>query len=241
MMASIRVLNEKGIELFRDYIIRVKVNPKEPSPIDKLSNTAWSSEFSPHIEVGNVSASMRMELGKNLVDLFENNNVERKELLNNPGMWSWLALLWFDILCPIESDGSRKVRETARYVCSSHYTDYYRHLVAASWDIFYLHGENSRLFLSTPLNIHSDFIEQLASRQNIITNKALIEAFNLLYWDVKLSHPKSGSQSRNRSGNFRRLRAFVQQIERTYDLYAMSAKDILGLLPSEYDPWKSSS
>ena len=74
MMVSIRILNEKGIELFRDYIIRVKVNPKEPSPIDKLSNTAWSSEFSPHIEVGNVSASTRMELGKNLVDLFGNNN-----------------------------------------------------------------------------------------------------------------------------------------------------------------------
>ncbi len=240
MMASIRILNEKGIELFRDYIIRIKVNPKEPPPIDKLSGNAWSSEFLPHIEVENLTASTRMELGEYLMDIFENNNVERKEILNNPGMWSWLTLLWFDTLCPIESTGARKVREAARYICSSHYTDYYRHLLAASWDIYYLHRGNARLFLSTPLNIHSDFIEQFASRQNVITNRALIEVFDLLYWDEKSNHPKSGSQSRSRPGNFRRLlRSFVQQIERTYDLYAMSVKDIVGLLPSEYDYWKS--
>ena len=240
MMASVRILTDKGNELFRDYIIEVKENPAISPPIDKLSHAPWSTEFFPHINVGNLDASTRIELGKYLVELFEMGGVDRKNILNNPGMWSWLALLWFDTLCPINADGSRKVRESSVYVCSSHYTDYYRHLVAASWDIFYIHRDKSRLFLWTPLHIHNDFIEQLVSRQNIITNKPLIEAFDRLYWDKKLNRPKTGAQSRGKTGNFRRLRLFIQQVDLTYDLHAMSADDILALLPSEYDAWKTS-
>ncbi len=240
-MAVIRVLTDRGTELFRDYIMEVKVDSKKSPPVDKLSRLPWSSEFTPRIELDSLSVTTRMELSKYLVDLFEANSVDRKDILDNPGMWSWLALLWFDDLCPVESNGSRKVRETSRYVCSSHYTDYYRHLVAASWDIYYLHRENSRLFLWTPLYIHNDFIEQLASRQNVITNKTLIEVFDRLYWDLKSDRPKSGAQSRDRLGNFRRLRSFIQQVELTYDLHAMSTRDILALLPGEYDPWKQSS
>lgn len=240
-MTLIRVLTDRGMELFRNYILEVKEDPQKPPPIDKLARTPWSSEFSLYIEVGNPPVTTRMEFGKYLVELFEAHRVDRKDILNNPGMWSWLALIWFDNLYPVKSDGVRKVLETPRYVCSSHYTDYYRHLVAASWDIFYLHRENSRLFLWTPLHIHSDFIEQIASRQNIITNRALIEVFDRLYWDLKLNRPKRGAQSRNRLGNFRRLQLFAQQVELTYDLHAMSAEQILKLLPSEYDPWKISS
>lgn len=240
-MAVVRVLTDRGMELFRNYILEVKEDPQKPPPIDRLSQKPWSSEFLAHVEVGSLPVTTRMQLGKYLVELFEACGVDRKDILNNPRVWSWLALLWFDNLCLVESDGSRKVRETSRYVCSSHYTDYYRHLVAASWDIYYLHREKSRLFLWTSLYIHNDFIEQLASRQNIITNKALIEVFDRLYWDLKSDRPKSGAQSRDRLGNFRRLQSFIQQVELTYDLHAMSVEEIIALLPSEYDPWKSSS
>ena len=238
-MAELRVFTARGTELFRDYISQVRLNPGKPAPIDQLNHSPWSSEFMPHIEVGSLSAASRIELGKYLVGLFEAGGVERKDLLGNPGIWSWLALLWFDSLCPVEADGLRRVRETARYVCSTDYTDYYRHLVASSWDIYCIHRDKSRLFLWTPLHTHNDFIEQLASRQNIITNCALIEVFDYLYWDPALNRPKSGAQSRGKLGNFRRLLSFIQQVELTYDLQAMSADDILALLPAEYDPWKA--
>jgi hypothetical protein len=238
MMVELRALTAKGTELFRDYILQVKLDPGRAVPLDQISHSPWSSEFVPHIEVGGLSATSRIEFGKYLVELFEASGVERKDLLSNPGVWSWLALLWFDSLCPIEADGSRRVRETARYVCSTDYTDYYRHLVASSWDIYYIHRDKSRLFLWTPLHTHNDFIEQLASRQNIITNCALIEVFDHLYWNPALNHPRSGAQSRGKPGNFRRLLSFIQQVELTYDLQAMSLDDILGLLPAEYDSWK---
>lgn len=237
-MTEIRVLADRGTELVRDYLAGVKTDPKKSPPLDKLSHSPWSSEFTPHIEVESLPAKSRVEIGKYLVELFKKSGVDRKELLNNPGVWSWLALLWFDSLCPVEADGTRRVRESARYVCSTHYTDYYRHLVASSWDIYYLYADKARLFLWTPLHTHNDFIEQLASRQNIITNKGLIEAFDRLYWDLKANRPKSGAQSRRKPGNFRRLLSFIKQIDLTYDLHAMSADEIIALLPTEYDAWK---
>ena len=239
MMAGLRVLTARGTECFRDYLLQVKQDPSRDAPLDQLSRPPWSSEFVPHIEVGALPVRSRIELGEYLLELFEDKGVERKDLLSNPGIWSWLALKWFDNLCPIGADGSRAVREAARYVCSTHYTDYYRHLVASSWDIYYMHRDKSRLFLWTPLHTHNDFIEQLASRQHIITNCALIEVFDRLYWNTTLDQPKSGAQSRRKPGNFRRLLLFIQQVELTYDLQAMSVDDILELLPAEYDSWKA--
>ena len=240
-MPQLRVLTDRGIEFFIDYITQVKANPLIAPPVDKLGHNPWSEEFTPHIEITDLTCiNTRMQLGKYLVDIFEASNVQRKDILSNPGLWSWLALLWFNYLCPYESDGSRKVLENAKYICSSDYTDYYRHLVAAAYDLYSLHGEKSRLFLSTPLNIHSDFVEQYASRQERITNKALIEVLDRLYWDTEQNRPKRGAQSRSRPGNFRRLQSFISQIDLTYDTHPMSAEEFMALLPAEYDSWKSS-
>jgi hypothetical protein len=240
-MPQLRVLTDRGIEFFTDYITQVKANPFIAPPVDKLGNKTWSEEFTPNIEVTDLtSINTRMQLGKYLVDIFEASNVQRKDILGKRGVWSWLALLWFNYLCPFESDGSRKVLENAKYICSSDYTDYYRHLVAAAYDLYSLYGEKSRLFLSTPLNIHSDFVEQYASRQERITNRALIEVLDRLYWDPEKNRPKRGAQSRNRPGNFRRLQSFISQIDLTYDTHPISADEIMALLPAEYDFWKSS-
>lgn len=239
-MQSIRILNRKGEEAFIDYINRVKAGAPDPPPIESLGRSPYSLEFSPYIEVPvEPSANIRLGLGKYLFDLFEANGIQRGDLLSYSGMWSWLALVWFDKLCQTGIDGLRKPGEISRYVCSSHYTDYYRHLAASSWDIYYLYRDESRLFLWTPLYLHNDFVEQLASRQDIITNKPLIDVFDRLYWDVTRNRPKRGAQGRNRPGNFRRLLQFIQQVDLTYDLRAMTAEEILELLPAEYNSWKT--
>jgi len=238
-MQAMRNLNGRGEEVFTDYINRVKAGALDPPPISDLGKSPYSTELTTFIEVPDEPpVSVRLGLGKYLVDLFEANGIQRGELLGNSGLWSWLALVWFDKLCQIDTDSLRKPGETSRYVCSNHYTDYYRHLVASSWDIYYLYKEKARLFLWTPLYIHNDFMEQLASRQDIITNKPLVDVFDRLYWNTTQNRPKRGAQSRNRSGNFRRLLQFIQQVDLTYDSRAMKAEEILDLLPSEYSSWK---
>ena len=160
-------------------------------------------------------------------------------MINNPNLWSWLTLFWFDQLCPIEKNGKRNVKEIVKYICSSDFQKYYRHIVAGSYEIYYLHrDEYARLFLYSPLFIHNDFMEQTASRQGIITNKGFIQMIDKLYWDINLKKPKIGASSPKKMGNLRRLISIVNQMELTYDLRSMSKKEILSLIPSEFDMWK---
>ena len=86
--------------------------------------------------------------------------------------------------------------------------------------------------------LYNDFMEQMASRQDIITNKALIEVVDRIYWDTKMKRPKINATNRKIAGNIRRLLSLVYQLELTYDLRTMSTDDIIKLLPSEFNSWK---
>lgn len=236
-MIELRCLTESGRSLFTEYLQRIKIGSSEPPPQDELTHESYSTGFSPVVEVNeNLVFSTRYELGEYLNEIF--NRIDRNNLLSNCGIWDWLALLWFDKICP-ENQGRRNVRETARYIVSRDRTDYYRHLILCAWDLYSLHGTYSRLFLKCPPYIHNDWTEQLASRQDIITNKGLIETADRLYWDNNRGRPKRGATDRNRQGNVRRLVRVIAQLDLTYDLHAMSADKILLLLPEEFDVWKN--
>jgi hypothetical protein len=73
-----------------------------------------------------------------------------------------------------------------------------------------------------------------------VSNRGLIEAINLLYWNVRAHRPKRGATTESRPGNLRRLVAVVQQFDFNYDLYGMTAAELIALLPDEFDPWKVS-
>jgi len=126
-------------------------------------------------------------------------------------------------------------------VLSDDYRKYYRHLLAGPCRLLQVHGTYSRVFLYGPLTQHGDFSEQLASRTERVSNRALIEAVDALYFDSDAEgggRPKRGALTRTRAGNLRRLVAVMDQFDLTYDLYAMSSQQILDLLPKEFSPWQ---
>jgi hypothetical protein len=152
---------------------------------------------------------------------------------------------FFDQVCPASERGVREPGEIARHVLSDRSQKYYRHLLAGPYRLIQLHGDNARVFLYGPLPEHGDFSEQLASRMQIITNRSLISAIYQLYFDPTASaagRPKRGALTRSRPGNLRRLIAVIQQFDLTYDMYAMTASQILDLLPpKEFSRWRNST
>jgi len=239
MSTTLRVLTREGMNKFADYIGALRQGAIESPPIDQLQHGPWSIEFIPVLKVENNDFSSRQALGKCLVELFEGAHVDRNKLVLNIGLWSWLALFWFDRICPPDSEGIRKIRENARYICSSDWRDYYRHIIASSWMIYDMHRENSRLFLECPTYIHNDFIEQVASNQDVITNKPLIGVMDDLYWDGSSCRPKKNATNRNVPGNIRRLVSATHQFDLTYDIRQMSQQEIVDILGSEFAIWKS--
>lgn len=86
----------------------------------------------------------------------------------------------------------------------------------------------------------SEIVAQLAARQELITNPAVIEAATALYIDSKSEQPKKGSGGQA-TGSPRRLADVLNQFDITWDLYAMNSEKILEMLPKEFDRFKSDS
>ncbi len=217
-MAILKVFTDEGIIEFRNFLVELKNNPELEKP--DLSDTKFSIDFLPEIRVDeNKIFSSRMELAEYLTQMFNDADVRSKDVIPNDKLWTWLTYLWFDQICPKDGTG-RKVREIVKYICSTDYKKYYRHFIASTFRIYSTLGkENSLLFLNRPVNDHGDFIEQLASRQEIISNPNLIEVAHKLYWDDKENKPKRGGSDRKKPGNLRRLIKLFEQIELTYDIF----------------------
>ncbi len=235
---ELRIMNDKGEEKFREYLLKLKNGNKINPPISMLEDDKYSTIFLPQIKIKQMNFSTRLEFAKYLLEIL--GGLDGRDLARKSGIWTWLALFFFDSICPQQSDGTRKVRETAKYICSADYSDYYRHFVAAAFMIIRKHGEdNSLLFLSCPMHLHNDMMEQLASRQYIISNRNLIIALHILYWDYKRKKIKTNATNKIYPGNLRRMISLVDQLEINYDLNNLAPHKILKLLPTEFDKWKS--
>jgi hypothetical protein len=85
-----------------------------------------------------------------------------------------------------------------------------------------------------------DVVEQLASRQEIVTNKAIVGAATKLYYDRVTGAPRRGAGGKG-AGSARRLADIINQLDLTWDLYAMSENDLIARLPAEFDRFKSAA
>ncbi len=153
------------------------------------------------------------------------------------GLWTWLALAWVDVLAPAEDDGTRRLKDRARWVAVvDDYRKYYRHLLAGPYRIYRAHKddpERAMAVLATVVERPGEVVEQFASRQEMITNPNLMSAITSLYYDPATGRLKSGAGGKAH-GSARRLVDVLQQFDVTWDIYGMEPDEILDLLPGEF-------
>lgn len=235
-----RVLTEEGLRTFEEYI----VNGANGAAPRELLESAASSAALPGASVGLVDRDFkdRFEFGRYLGQALE--GCDPNVVAFNPGLWSWLALFYFDRICPPNVDGQRHVYKQYAYVFPSEKgvetsRHYYRHLVRTPYVLVKQHGNNAKVLLSgIPLWQRGELIEQLASRQSLFGARSVIEAAKLLYFDGKKEKFARGATTRGRPGTVGRLIGVLQQFERTFDLHVMTGSNILAVLPEEFDRWK---
>ena len=169
--------------------------------------------------------------------------LDAARISNDRHLWSGLTLVWFDQLCPPLSTG-RKVRQTYRYILSSDYRHYYRHLVRSPWQLVRDHGENAKLLLLPsvdnpyPLRVHGDVLEQLGGRQSVLRSQPLISEANRLYADPRTGRPRKGVAG-SIGGSVRRLALVLRQFDLTFDIEKMPEGRLSAILPKEFDRWKA--
>ncbi len=237
---ALKKLNNLGISEFEDYLAG---GADGPPPIHLLDNPACSEVVSSKIfppEDINIFPN-RYVFGNRLNDLLKDLNPTEINL--DKGLWSGLALLWFDAFCPPTAGGKRKPGKEYLYILSSNYNDYYRHLVRSPWRLIYDHGKNAKFALiapkagKNPLAVNGEIFENICGRQQVLANKKIIEAANRLYFDVPKNRPKTGVAGSGK-GSARRFGLVFRQFDLTYDPASMPPDTLTGLLPSEFDRWK---
>jgi hypothetical protein len=241
-MPVLRTLNETGIERFRQFLRKIRRGEAVPSPAFAFDDTC-ALPVDATLRVEHKPFTSKYELAGYLHGVLR--PIDRADLLEDVGLWSWLALFYIDELAPAGADGRRRPREDYHYIlvsrgerASGWYVN--RHLLAGPFGLFRRHGLNARVLLSGKPHEHGKFVYDLAWRADLISNRGLVEAVDRLYFDVSTNRPKRGATTDSNPGNLRRFIAVLQQLDFNFDLQGMTAEQILGLLPAEFDRWRTS-
>jgi len=238
----LRKLNSQGIDRLSAFLDSLGAPVPAAPPYEILEDPTTSEAIAGSIEVEGRSFSSRYEAARYLDECFAGAQIRGLE--RDRGIWAWLALLFFESLCPAGPDGRRRPGARARWIPEvSNFQRYYRHLLCGPYLIYRAHRDDpsrAMILLYGPLHVMGEVVEQLASRQELITNKAVIGATTALYFDARRGAPRRGFGGKG-AGSPRRLADVLNQLDLTWDLYAMSRDEVMAKLPSEFDRFNSAA
>jgi hypothetical protein len=233
----VRVLNEEGIRRFQGYLGDLRQGVQVDPPWDILTDTWCSARLQRQVVIDKLVFKRKLEAARYLEGVlgpFGSRAVDQ-----HVGLWTWITLYYFDQLCPPAARGMRRPGADYRFILDLDFRRYYRHLLVGPYTIFKIHKEKVPLLLHAPLQLVTKFNEELGSRQGFITNRGVMEAANYLYFDPKKGKAKSGAAVTTRKpGTLIRFVDVIQQLDLTYDLHSMTGREVVSLLPPEFDEWR---
>lgn len=266
---TLRAFTEEGVRRFEDYILELRKGTQVAFPEDLLEGPQTVT-ISNSIQVApGALPDDKYEAARYLYNLLKPlPTAKLKE--HSRGLWTWLAAFYFDSIRPTK--GNALPSAPYHYIYEQQWQRRYRHLLAFPHELYNLNcvergngTENIRLFLNGSVRVLGGVIEQLASRQEIITSRAVVRALTELYWDPAQEAPKTGitTDDRDRTKRNKKVKRqarprkpkprlpgaggivrFVKvfwQLHLTYDFYSLDADQILELLPPEFDRYRQSA
>ena len=236
---NLRRLTATGIAKFSAFLDLLSNEPDRLLPTELLESVEDSEAVLPVVPIERTNFATRFELAAHLNAILGAASITNEE--QDVGLWAWLTLFHFDAICPAGKDGRRKVRERAAYLPEpSNFQRYYRHLLLGAYLIYRANEDNparAMAFLCKSPSVIDDVVAQLASRQEFITNRAVVELATKLYYSPADKALRRGAGGKGK-GSARRLADVLGQFDVTWDLYAMTADEFLQVLPSEFDRFR---
>lgn len=237
---KLRRFNSDGVAAFVTYRNRLANEPTLPPPRELLEDPGMTELIPGEVEVPSRSFKNRLEAGKFLNELLDAARIQTPE--RDRGLWAWLTLYYFDEVCPADGNGRRNAQDEARLIpILDNFQRFYRHLLLGPFLIVRAHRdqpERAIAMLCNPVWKPGEIVEQLASRKELVTNRAVVELATRLYYNPETGSFKRGAGSAVK-GAPRRLAALLNQLDLTWYLYGMSTDEILDLLPKEFDRFRA--
>jgi hypothetical protein len=231
---QLRRFNSSGMAAFRGYLDNLASNPMAEPPASWLDEPAMTELVSNAIEVSAINFSNRLEAGRQLLDWVERAAIERPD--GDAGLWTWLSLLLFDVVCPRDGNGIRKPGKYNRHIAEvDNWQKRHRHLLLSPFLVYRAHRdkpERALALLWQRVHKPGDVVTQITERQEYWSNRSVVEAATMLYYRADKGRDTVGSQDKHKGGA-RRFADLLNQLDLNWYLYGMSAAELLAFLPDK--------
>ncbi len=234
----IRKFNSQGNERFEELFWKMKDGEAVSLPESALNDPDFTEEVNFVAEIENRTFESRYDMGKYLTSILSPESIMQYH--GDTGLWNWISWLWFDQLCQIKSDGSRKdMREMHNYLLSPSWNHRPRHAVRSSWMLASRYGDKIRFMLSKSPSTRGHIIEVFLGTQFYFNCQGVVKTASRLYTHSTGKTFKRGSTSRVRPGNIERYLKYLNQLELTYDLFSIKQEVLWQMLPQEFEGFKN--
>lgn len=249
MTIQVRSLNDIGLAKFSAWLD----NPTTPAPKIFLEDDSASDiiDGAYHIDPSKQFHNS-YDLGRYFAHEVFSGSTDRFALLSNHGMWAWLSLAFIhSLLKKGRGTGAGTPLAKPHYIMQSPRLAY-RLIARTAWDLVSLHGEAAKVALGSSKSPWGEMAEQMTARQEIYAHRRFWPVANALYSTPDGSVKRGATSQRSKEarrdpksktglGGVRRLPFTFKQFERTYNLRRMTGDEIVALLPTEYQRWRTRS
>lgn len=250
-MADQRVceLTDAGIRAAKNYLAALRQNANAPPPAGLLTDNRYARPVAPAVSVEPRPFASRRDAGAYLDNRLAPLGPAR--ISDNARLWSWLGMFYFEQVVGRYADGRMRIAASdVAYVIDPTSdrrgdSQSHRHRLLAAWDIYTRHGDaRARGLLSHPVSGMEQLADRLLGAVAAYRAPGIMKLANRLYTDPATGTQKpgvaGGGQHHQRPpGGIVRLLDVLNQLYMTYDVYGMTAEQLLPLLPAEFDRWQT--
>lgn len=243
--AMVCELTEEGMLQAKIYLKSIREIGWMQLPSGLLSDHRYSEPLEPEAYVEVRDFADRREAGQYLARQLE--PIAAAGSVNNPYMWSWLAMFYLEEVTRRDMDSARRIGEysEAAYLIdpvNRDSRDRSHHRLLIAYDVWTRHGEDAWLLLNDPVSSMSQFTLRLVQAPEVFRSRGVVRLAHLLYADRGTGRLREGTRGMSNAaappGSLPRLLAVLNHLSLTYDVYGMTADDLLRLLPSEFDRFR---
>jgi hypothetical protein len=247
MGQPIRQMNRKGIAEAKLYLSKLRAGQVDsPFPSHALSDAEYAEVLEPATGIEARSFSNRREAGHYLSERLAHFPIA--EVRQNWGLWSWLGMFYFEQLVGKDENGNPQLGRNpdVAFVIDPHAGGrgdrrYFAHRLLLAYETFTLHEENAWFMLNQPVNSVGQFADRLIGKPIAFRSPGIVKLAHLLYTDPLTRNTKrgfgGGGQNQRSPGNLMRFIDVLDQLYMTYDVYGMTAEELMKLLPAEFARW----
>lgn len=236
MIPELRRFNDEGNSMFIELLTE--------RPIDvaaRASVLAFEDKYTihqPELKTSFLAPSTRLQLGANLWPHIGPKG-PLAALSTDPLMWNWVAaaLMLHVVGNPAEV---KLIGAQERWIVNPAARKFYRHLFAGAFFAYKAHSDNPARAMSVlcqQIGQPGEVVAQIMATEELGFSVAA-EVATLLFFDPATGRIKKGV-SGSGPGSPRRLAAdYLNQLKLTVDFKGMTAREILEILPPEFDHLK---